>query len=1137
MRNILNSQGYSSRPCSARVWIAMLVTFGSLAALAFAQSPTTLFNNNGTNLGIGQVAADKAGNVYFVDTNVSPYSLYQIPHANQSSKVTLFTGLAQYSAYTTIVDPKGNLWINNNANLVEIPASSSGIPNISLIPANSTITSVSNVSCTVPATVPCSFSGLGSNLLGGYGQIIGEYVDAAGNVYYVDPYDNNSKGAYNRIIKVNISTPGAGTQLATNLTTNNTAQVTLGGDGKVYYVDNYDGEGKAGSGLVSLVSGGTLTTVGNTATIQSARVSPAIGISTDANGNLWIAGPSQLSVVPINGTTLNFTNEFSVMSNPANQIYYGGQTDANGNYYYATTTLIEELARTGGLPALPVNTALPAISGTAQVGNTLTASTGTWTGSPTSYSYQWNANGTAISGATSSTYKLIASQVGDSITVSVTATNPSGSTKATSNSVGPVIALPPVNTALPVISGTPLVGNTLTSSTGTWTNSPTSYSYQWNANGTAISGATSSTYKLISSQVGDLITVSVTATNSGGSAKATSNSVGPVTSGAPVNTALPVISGTVQVGDTLTASTGTWTGSPTSYSYQWNANGTAISGATSSSYTLISSEVGDSITVTVTATNSSGSTKATSNSVGPVTGTGTQTTFTPTHLYYLSPTGSDNNTGTSASEPWATPDHPVDCGDVIIAAAGSYTNQFNQSWGSVSNCPSTSGGIDGNGGIYFATVLCAGPDLEACQVNSGVNSFGFDIEQESNWAVEGFKTTTDGADNSNQVTPAYDGACGGNKGPCNGVYHHFAFINDIAYNSADGFGPSGYDQQGKYGVDYLAIVGDIAQNSAQGNPNSWLCVAALDIVAPANFDTKPGTHLYEYGNFSYNNQTSCPTDVENFMFDTWDANGYSNQGVAQNNMGWLSGRMGFHVFDQNTTATTATVFILNNTLYGSGQLNASSWAIGDFNVQNTSSSATAIWGGLTIQNNLAQENQEWPGGVSSNGTVYAFNIGGNYTNVTVGGSGSQNYFNGLATSCVGNACAPSTAPYGAISFGTEANIGTNYYTSPAFNNLTDLVSNRSGVPNCSGFTNTTACMGYNANSKTLTNPSAIYDLQPTASGTGSAGYQLPSTTCVTSGPVYTYYPAWLKGVVYLQWNSSTQTITENADLVTKPCGL
>lgn len=473
------------------------------------------------------------------------------------------------------------------------------------------------------------------------------------------------------------------------------------------------------------------------------------------------------------------------------------------------------------------------------------------------------------------------------------------------------------------------------------------------------------------------------------------------------------------------------------------------------------------------------------------------------------------------------------CGDVIIAAAGSYTNQFNQSWGAVSGCPSTTGGIDGHGGIYFATVLCAGPDLEACQVNSGMNNYGFDIEQRSNWAVEGFKTTTDGFDNSNAVTPAYDGACGGQKGPCNGVYHHFAFINDIAYNSADGFGPSGYDQQGMYGVDYMAVVGDIAENSAQGNPNSQYCVAAIDLVAPANYDTLPGTHLYVYGNFSYNNQTSCATDVENYMFDTWDANGYANQGVAQNNMGWLAGRFGFNVFDQQTTATTATAFILNNTLYGANQLNEAGYAGGDINIDNSSSSGTSIWGGLTIQDNLALEDQTG----SSSQPAYAFVIGGPYANVTVGGSGNQNYFKGITTTCHGVVCVPSSSPYSATSFGTVTQLGTNFYTSPAFNNLTDLISNRSGVPNCGGFTNTTACMGYNANTQALTNPSAIYDLQPTASGASAAGYQLPSTQCVTSGSIYTYYPPWLKGVVYLQWNGTTKTITENADLVTKPCGL
>jgi hypothetical protein len=622
---------------------------------------------------------------------------------------------------------------------------------------------------------------------------------------------------------------------------------------------------------------------------------------------------------------------------------------------------------------------------------------------------------------------------------------------------------------------------------------------------------------------------------SANSAEVNATPMAPVTL-PPVPTNPQATAGDAEVSLSWSASSGA-----TSYNVQRSTTTggpyTNVGTPTATTYTDIGLTNGTVYFYVVSAVNSAGtsanSTEVSATPMAPAT----TAEFTPLHLYYLSPAGSDNNSGTSPGEPWATPDHPVECGDVIVAAAGSYTNQFNQNWGSVSNCPSTSGGIDGKGGVYFATLLCAGPDLEACQVNAGVNNYGFDIEQESNWAVEGFKTTTDGEDNGDAVTPAFDGACGGNKGPCNGVYHHFAFINDIAYNSADGFGPSGYDQQGKYGVDYLAIVGDIAQNSAQGNPTSWYCVAAIDIVAPANYDTQPGTHLYEYGNFSYNNQTNCETDVENYMFDTWDANGYSNQGVSQNNMGWLSGRFGFQVTDQQINPTTATVFILNNTLYGSNQLDASSWADGDINIQDSNSNGTSIWGGLTIQNNLVEENQAWQGGDSSQGPVYAFQIGGPYSNVTVGGSGSENYFSGLATTCRGNACAPSSAPYGAASFGTASQLGTNYYTSPAFNNPSDLIKNQSGTPNCSGFINTTACMGYNATTQKLTNPSAIYDLQPSASGASSAGYQLPSTTCVTSGPVYEYYPAWLKGVVYLQWNSSTQTITENADLVTKPCGL
>ena len=114
--------------------------------------------------------------------------------------------------------------------------------------------------------------------------------------------------------------------------------------------------------------------------------------------------------------------------------------------------------------------------------------------------------------------------------------------------------------------------------------------------------------------------------------------------------------------------------------------------------------------------------------------------FTPLHIYYISPTGNDANPGTSPSKAWAGPRHNVVCGDVIIAAPGSYAAEYSEfgpnTWGTVSNCPSTSGGIDGKGGIYFATLLCAGPYVTSCSVNGG--AYRAVRVDKSNWAVEGF---------------------------------------------------------------------------------------------------------------------------------------------------------------------------------------------------------------------------------------------------------------------------------------------------------------------------------------------------------------------------------------------------------------
>lgn len=384
----------------------------------------------------------------------------------------------------------------------------------------------------------------------------------------------------------------------------------------------------------------------------------------------------------------------------------------------------------GGGVTIPANTSVPTITGSPVVGGTLTASPGAWDGPPDSFAYEWRADGTAIAGATGGSFVLTSAQLGDTITVHVTATNTAGNASADSAPTAAVTAAASVptgfdsvttdpgctvtavtdgleasipggddtadtaygvidfggsagvsartftRTILLLASGQTLAGNlsvfqvrdvsgnllyevyltpgravslylpsgglvgaggiiestAVVPNDGTTTatvevSALTNSSIVVRVNGTdvisesGLAGGTGGAQRYLiagvdhydSSLSSDPVTVTHTSV-----AETTTDWLGGAST-IPANTALPVITGVAKRGQPLTASTGTWDNSPTSYAYQWNRAGAAITGATMSTYTLVEADVGSTATVTVTASNAAGDTAATSAATATVT--------------------------------------------------------------------------------------------------------------------------------------------------------------------------------------------------------------------------------------------------------------------------------------------------------------------------------------------------------------------------------------------------------------------------------------------------------------------------------------------------------------------------------------
>lgn len=249
----------------------------------------------------------------------------------------------------------------------------------------------------------------------------------------------------------------------------------------------------------------------------------------------------------------------------------------------------------------------PLLTGIPGVGSLLQVLDPVWSLPGVTTGYQWFSDNVAIPGATGQTFVPTLAQAGTTIHAKVTgalAGLPLVSVLTNYLPIPPAAAQELGASSQPALSGTPKVGRTLTVTDPAWNTDDVEQTYQWLRDGAPITGASTASHLLAPADLGRSISVAVTGTKEGWtSATVDSNALTTTVGDAIVATLQPRVSGTPALGQTLTATPGTWgTGETPAFGYQWLRDGGPITGATQASYVVALADLGRDLSLRVTAT-------------------------------------------------------------------------------------------------------------------------------------------------------------------------------------------------------------------------------------------------------------------------------------------------------------------------------------------------------------------------------------------------------------------------------------------------------------------------------------------------------------------------------------------------------